>query len=445
MVPDPQDTIVALSSAPGAGARVIVRLSGPAALRIVSSLFTPVPSQPPKQRRWYEGQVSLPGVTAPLPADLYVWPAPRTYTGQELTELHTLSCPPLLDLLIGQLLNAGARAAQPGEFTLRAFLAGKLDLTRAEAVLGIIEAGSRDELKQALAQLAGGVTQPLQGLREDLLDLLSEIEAGLDFAEEDIHFVGREDLLHRLARGLAQVTVLRRQLEQRSVTHRPFRVVLAGLPNAGKSSLFNALSGATALVSPEAGTTRDYLVHHLDFDGITVELVDTAGWHEGPQPEPVTIEAQAQALGRAQTVQADLVLLCVEAGKPAGKDLVPPGPAADLVSIATKCDLGQPPAGCLATSAVTGAGLDALRSLIADRARAQRRPALAPSLSRCRHHVEACLGHLRRAHAAVLHEDSPELLALELRGALDELGEMVGAVYTDDLLDRIFSRFCIGK
>src|SRR5262249_35573292 len=266
----------------------------------------------PSRRRCYVGSVALPDVGSPLPADLYVWPAPRTYTGQNLAELHTLSCPPLLDLLVARLLNAGARAAGPGEFTLRAFLAGKLDLTRAEAVLAVIEAGSRAELKQALAQLAGGVTRPLQELRGDLLDLLADVEAGLDFAEEDIHFISPENLLNRLAKGLAVLTVLGRQLEQRSVAGRPFRAVLAGRPNAGKSSLFNALAGGSALVSPEPGTTRDYLTRTLDLDGLKVELVDTAGWQEAADP----IAEQAQALGRGQAGEADLVLLCLEAGRP---------------------------------------------------------------------------------------------------------------------------------
>src|SRR5262249_39055725 len=158
-----------------------------------------------------------------------------------LTEIHTLSSPPLVELLIAALLGAGARAARPGEFTLRAFLAGKLDLTRAEAVLGVIEAGSRAELTQAPAQLAGGSARAPQELRDDLLNLLADVEAGLDFAEEDIHFVGRTDLLTHLGKGMALVTLLGKQLDQRAVAGRPFRVVLAGRPNAGKSSLFNAL------------------------------------------------------------------------------------------------------------------------------------------------------------------------------------------------------------
>src|SRR4051812_16592616 len=229
-----EDTITALSSAPGPGGRAIVRLSGALAARAVASLFSPAASLG-GQRPLLRGELSLPEVSAPLPADLYYWPAPHTYTGQDMAELHTLSCPPLLDALVAGLLRAGTRAARPGEFTLRAFLAGKLDLTRAEAVRGVIEAGSRAELRQALGQLAGGVATPLQALREDLLNLLADVEAGLDFADEDIHFVGEDELLTRLARGLAQVTELGRQLERRGVSDRAFRVVLAGRPNAGKS------------------------------------------------------------------------------------------------------------------------------------------------------------------------------------------------------------------
>jgi tRNA modification GTPase len=444
MIADPQDTIVALASAPGAGGRAIVRLSGPDSLRVVGTVLTLPGSPSPNQRRRYEATASLPGMSTSLPVDLCVWPAPRSYTGQQVAELHFLSSPPLVDLLVAQLLAAGARAAQPGEFTLRAFLNGKLDLTRAEAVLGVIEAGDRDELKQALAQLAGGVTRPLQELRGDLLDLLADVEAGLDFTEEDIQFVNVEELLKRVAKGMALVTLLGRQLEQRSVTDRSFRVVLGGRPNAGKSSLFNALVGASAaLVSPEAGTTRDYLVCELELNGVRIELVDTAGWMEPSD----AIGQQAQTLGRSQANQADLILFCAESGRPLdeAEALLLAQTEPPVIAVATKSDQGTPAPGLLATSAVQGTGLGLLRDLLAERARSRKQPALAPSLSRCRHHVNACLENLRRAHSAILFEEPPELLALELRGALDQLGEMVGAVYTDDLLDRIFSRFCIGK
>ncbi len=374
----------------------------------------------------------------PLPADVYFFAAPRSYTGQDVVELHTLACPPLVERLVAACLDGGARAARPGEFTMRAFLAGKLDLTRAEAVAGVIDANSEGELKHALAQLAGGMAGPLAQLREDLLNLLADMEAGLDFADEDIAFVRPEEMLGRLTKGLAQLTLLRKQIDERAVSDRPFRIVLAGRPNAGKSSLFNALVGrAAAIVSAAPGTTRDYLEKDVHLRGITLRLVDTAGLGDAAD----AIESAAQGLGIAQARDADLVLLCLEGGADDGTDL----PADDVLRVATKCDLVRPPEGMLATSASTREGLDELRDALAQRARSRGTSPLAPSLSRCRHHVDRCLGHLRQAHAVVLNEGLPELLALELRLALEELGAMVGAVYTDDLLDRVFSRFCIGK
>lgn len=441
--PHLDDTIAALATSPGSGARAIVRLSGPNTFAIVASVFRSPTAPEPKQRSLVEGEVRLPQLASPLPAEVYSWPAPHSYTGQDVAEIHTLSSPPLLEILLAALLQAGARAAQPGEFTMRAFLAGKLDLTRAEAVVGVIEAGDQNELKQALTQLAGGVGRPMQELRDDLLNLLADVEAALDFADEDIQFVGQDDLLKRLGKGLAQVILVGKQLQQRAVSEHAFRVMLAGKPNAGKSSLYNALAGATALVSPQPGTTRDYLTQRLKIDDVVIEVVDTPGWQSGAD----TIEVQAQALAREQSERADLVLLCLRAGDPlsaAETELLartqPP-----VIGISTQCDLASAHADSLPTSAVTGMGLAGLKRMLVERARSRAQPALAPSLSRCRHHVETCLEHLRRAHAIVLYNDPPEILALELRGALDQLSEMVGAVYTDDLLDRIFSRFCIGK
>jgi tRNA modification GTPase len=437
-----RDTIVALSTACGPGARAIVRISGPHCTTALAPLFESSQPLVAGRRSLRSGHLRLPNL-APLPAEVLYWAAPHSYTGQDVAEVNTINSPPLLDLLIAQLLHSGCRAAKPGEFTLRAFLSGKLDLTRAEAVHAVIESDSREDLKHALKQLAGGMARPLQELREDLLNLLADVEAALDFADEDIRFVRQEEMLQRLGKALAYITLLGKQLERRGQSERAFRVALTGRPNAGKSSLFNALAGANALVSEVPGTTRDYLVHHLDLDGTVIELIDTPGW----QIEAGTIETQAQTLAREQLERADLLLLCLEGGISIApeEETLRYRPHPPAVAVATKIDLHSDVIPMLATSSVTGRGLDELRALLLERVRARKQQALAPSLSRCRHHVESCLEQLRRAHGIVLFEEPPELLALELRGALEQLGEMVGTVYTDDLLDRIFSRFCIGK
>lgn len=435
ILPDPNDTIVALSSAAGPGGRAIVRLSGRRAADIATSLC---PEIPLATGRFSTGKLRLPDVSALLDVDVYLFAAPRTYTGQDVVEIHLIGSPPLADAVIAACLNAGARAAGPGEFTLRAFLAGKLDLTRAEAILGVIEADDRSNLQQALGQLAGGVAQPVRALREDLLNLLADIEAGLDFADEDIQFVQADAMLKRLGAALAHVLLLKRQLARRAVSHRPFRIALAGPPNAGKSSLFNAFVGRdAALVSDEPGTTRDYLEKAIDIEGMKVELIDTAGLRETDGE----VEATAQSLGRQQTVQADLVVWCIPCDESQADIEFPP----NALRVATKVDLAPAPAGLPATSAHTGSGLSELRTRLADHVRQAGHAALTPSLSRCSHHVDACLQHLQNAHAIVIEEGMPELLAVEVRLAVEQLGAMVGAVYTEDLLDRIFSRFCIGK
>jgi tRNA modification GTPase len=426
-----EETIVALASAPGPGGRGVIRLSGPDSIAIVSALSDPSPAG----RGRVDGQLRLDGLHSPLPASLLAMPGPASYTGQDCLEIHTISSPPLLDLLLSELIRLGARAARPGEFTMRAFLAGKKDLTQAEAVLAVIEADSDSELQQALTHLAGGMTAPLFALRDDLLNLLADVEAGLDFSEEDIQFVDKKEVLLRIGSGLAQLMNLRRQLDDRSVSGKTFRVALVGEPNAGKSSLFNALAGrADAIVSPVAGTTRDYLTRSVVLEGIDVELIDTAG----RQTATDTIESQAQTLGRDQAKRADLRLVCI----PAGEEI--PSHDDGLI-VVTKADLTAIDPDRLQTSAKSGFGIARLKNVLAEKAREARRPALASSLARCRGHVEKSLTHLRATHHTVLFDQPAELMALDLRLALEQIGEMVGAIHTDDLLDRIFSRFCIGK
>ncbi|MEX0700720.1 MAG: GTPase, partial [Planctomycetales bacterium] len=276
------DTIAALASPPGGAARGIVRVSGPEVRAALDTIFQP--DGPP---RWnssraaqrHSGRILLPNVRAPLDVAVLLWPTRRSYTGEPLAELHLPGSPPLLEAVLSALHDRGARPARPGEFTLRAFLAGRIDLVQAEAVLGVIDAHDHRELETALGQLAGGLSGKIADVRRDLIDLLADLEAGLDFVDEDIEFVARHELAERVDRARGTVERLLDQASERMRTAGTRCVVLAGLPNAGKSTLFNALAGReAALVSPIRGTTRDWLSAELDWQGLAIELIDTAGW-----------------------------------------------------------------------------------------------------------------------------------------------------------------------
>ncbi len=439
-----EDTIVATASAVGAGRRAVVRLSGSAAIEAASRIFRAQRPIDPARRRWYAGDLSLPEIDRSLPGRLLVWPAPRSYTGQPMAEIHLIASRPLVDLVVLEILRAGARPAEPGEFTLRAFLHGRRDLSQAEAVQAVVSANSRDELRSALTQLAGGVRKPLEQHREELLNLLADVEAGLDFVEEDITFVSQREILLRLTSVLAHLTTIERQLRKRAQTDRPMRVVLVGETNAGKSSLFNAIIGTDrAMVSSDPGTTRDYVSHLVTVNDISFELVDTAGWHSIDD----LINQQSQQMAAEVSRDAELLLLCVEAGRALTERERTSLEQNDnrVVTVATKCDLGEPLLGMLPTSVKSGLGIQELKDRIIDHIRERSVTPLVSSISRCQHHIEESIKALRRAHSASLQGEPPEVLAMEIRSALDELGAITGAIHTEDLLDRIFSRFCIGK
>ncbi len=390
-----------------------------------------------------------------VPVDLLLWPSDRSYTRQPLAELHTIGSPPLLAAVLATLCQHGARLAEPGEFTLRAFLAGRLDLAQAEAVLGVIDARNRNELQAALAQLAGGMTHPLHNLRDRLLDLLAHLEAGLDFVEEDIQFVRPEEVQRQLDEAAAQVARLRDQLTKRTRHDDLPTVVLVGWPNVGKSSLFNRLiPRGSALVANEPGTTRDYLTGTLDLDGLTCRLCDTAGIEptdsNSDDGSDTSIRRSAQQLGESLAQRGDLRLLCLDmtrALNPWEQQQLAANPADPRLIVLTKSDgqrrLSTPP-GALETSALADIGLETLRSAIrmelSELARAE-----AATAGRCADSLRAAAESLARASQLNEIQAGEELIGSELRLALDELGKVVGAVYTDDILDRVFSRFCIGK
>ena len=439
---DPLDTIAAIASPSGSGLRGVVRVSGPEALSIVLGGFEANGQTGPLSRAERRvGRLQVNGLRRPLSVALSLWPGPRTYTGQPLAEIHATGSPPVLRQVLAHLLNRGARLAEPGEFTLRAFLSGRIDLTQSEAVLGVIDATSPAQLDAALRQLAGGLASPILALRDGLADVLAHLEANLDFAEEpDVDPLGIEVLATSLEASAAEVAHLADQLRGRARPEGRPRVVLVGPPNAGKSRLFNALlKSHRAIVSPVAGTTRDYLEAPCECDGLVVDLVDTAGFEDAEGK----IEGQAQAARGDQLALAELLLDCRSADAP---PLDHPSDRPTL-RVWTKSDLALAPDDVIFTSASTGEGIARLRSAIAAALRAKAIESDLPTgtAARCGESLSRAGRSLHSAAEALRSGFGDELVAVDLRQALDDLGRVVGAVVTDDLLDRIFRRFCIGK
>jgi len=452
-----QDTIAALASPAGASARGIVRISGDDVASIVATVFHADPNDPgwqnAKRPIRVEGRLMLPSLRVPLPASLMWWPNRRSYTGQPMAELHTIGSPPLLDAELEGLFANGARSANRGEFTMRAFLAGRIDLVQAEAVLGVIDAADHEELETALTQLGGGITSQLAGVRSEILSLLGDLEAGLDFVEEDIEFISADQICTRLQRCLATIATLKTDSVSRLPSNHRRRIVLAGLPNAGKSTLFNRLLGSgQAIVSSIAGTTRDYLSGILTIGGTEVELIDTAGREDATDQ----IMQHAQDLLTEQLDGSDLVIWCTSATltpqeQPQDKiyrDAVS-STRATVLPLRTQVDrdaTGQFEG--LVVSAQTGHGLEALlaelQSALATET-SSRSELLATTAARCRDSLQRSETAMRSAIEAAEVRAGDEIVAVELRTALREIGTILGEVYTDDILDHIFSNFCIGK
>ncbi|MEQ9411889.1 MAG: tRNA modification GTPase [Fuerstiella sp.] len=456
---DLEDTIAALASPPGPAERGIIRLSGDRVADVVSRLFRPADGsdawRKARHPRRTHGVLDVPAIGVPLPVHLQFWPTARSYTGQPMAELHTAGSPPLLDAVIERLLECGARHADRGEFTMRAFLAGRIDLVQAEAVIGVIDAADHHELQAALTQLGGGITSTLRQVRHEILSLLGDLEAGLDFVEEDIEFITSAEICARLAGCREQLQRLADDSEQRLPSGYRHRVVLAGLPNAGKSTLFNRLLGSTkAIVSPVAGTTRDYLSGVLRIGQIEVELIDTAGWEAAAD----LIMQRAQDLRSRQVQAGDLVVWCRAADLTAAEEISDRTLRQQLaelgvrvLEIATRCDLqthSSAEHAAVSVSAETGAGIDALSTMI-ERSLKNDRSATSELVSstaaRCRDSLRRAIAALERAAEAAEKQLGDEITAMELRAVLHQIATILGEVYTDDILDHIFSNFCIGK
>jgi tRNA modification GTPase len=433
-----RDTIAAVATPPGRGGIGIVRLSGPAAVRIAEQLIGALPS--PRQAtnarfKAADGEPIDEGIA------LY-FPAPNSYTGEDVIELQGHGGPVVMQALLGACLDCGAKLAEPGEFTRRAFLDGKLDLAQAEAVADLIDASSREALRSALRSLSGEFSSAIEAVRSQLVELRALTEAQLDFPEEELDLLHREDAAARLVRIQAALRDVLARSRQGSLLRTGVHVVLVGRPNVGKSSLLNRLAGEDrAIVTDIPGTTRDALREPVQIEGVPLVVVDTAGLRV-PHDE---VERLGMARTRDELERADVVLAVHEAAGSESLDTEVPQSATRL-DVYNKVDLAPgfvAPPGGIAVSAKTGAGLDRLRTAIL---RAAGWSATGEGLFLARErHLRALSASAEALQRAAFEQDRWELFAEELRLAHDELSRITGAFSADDLLGEIFGRFCIGK
>jgi len=463
------DTIVAISSAAGSAPRAIVRLSGPEAVALASEVLASaaVEEVPGFQS---SAAVAVLGPHGPqLPARVYVFRAPRSYTRQDVVELHIPGAAAAATALAGQLIQAGARRAEPGEFTARALLSGRIDLSAAEAVADVVNAADDAQLRSAVSVLQGRVFNLCKESSRALTEVLACVEASIDLADEGITL----DQPPRLAEQLEALSGHLRHTADEAAdipdSAECPHAVLTGRPNVGKSSLLNALTATPrAIVSALAGTTRDVLSAPMTVGGVAVVMQDAAGFSAACGP----VEAAADSAARRAVAAADVVLLVVDlTGKDGAGDRLmlheirATNPRAPLLLLANKADLtgagDESPqlvelsrrgdANAIATSAVTGQGLDAVKAALADRlnlgaARSGQALGLHQRQKRCllaAAEAGARSAGLLASAAEII--DVAELVAIELREALAELGQISGQVVTEDVLGAIFERFCVGK
>ena len=433
-----RDTIAAIATPAGRGAIGVIRLSGARVPEISARILGLLP--PPRHATFCTFRDAR-GESIDKGLALY-FPAPHSYTGEPVLELQGHGGPLVTRGVLAACIDAGARLAEPGEFTRRAFLEGKLDLLQAEAVADLIDAASREAGRSAMRSLTGEFSAAIASLTSQLVELRAFVEAMLDFPEEELDAVHREDVAARLERASGGLEDVLASSRQGSLLRSGIQVVLAGRPNVGKSSLLNRLAGQDrAIVSPVAGTTRDALREPIHIEGVPLVLVDTAGLRAASD----TVEQLGIERTQRELQLADLVLLVREAGEAERAPESLPE-AAQRIDVYNKIDLAPnfvPPAGAVAVSAKTGQGLEALRTAILAAA-GWHSTGESVFLARERHlrALEKAKRHLADAAGQL---PQWEFFAEELRLAQVALGEITGEFTADDLLGEIFSRFCIGK
>jgi tRNA modification GTPase len=446
------DTIAAIATPAGPGGVGIVRVSGPEAAHLADVVFERRRAGAWRSHRLYAGRMRAADGRIVDSGLAVLMRAPHSYTGEDVLELHCHGSPLVLEQVLAALLAGGARPARAGEFTKRAFLSGKLDLTQAEAVMALVTARTADAAQAAVAQLGGGLSAHLTGIRERLVRARAHVEAQLDFGDEDVG-LDPSALAGEVEAADDDVRALLATAARGALLQRGLRVALTGRPNAGKSSLLNALVGAErAIVTAEPGTTRDVIEVGVDVAGVPVTLVDTAGLRDTGD----AIERLGVARAEDAAAGADVVVLVLDTARPFTDQADLLG-RADAVAALNKCDLpscwsaaeeaavvaAHP---CVRVSATARIGLDALRQALLARAGAQWADNLPPLTSaRQREALSRVARSLAAARDALAADLPPELVAVDLQAALEHIGTVTGAVTSDDVLDVIFREFCIGK
>jgi tRNA modification GTPase len=447
------DTIVAIATPPGRGGVGMVRISGPAALSLAQSMLRL--SRPLEAGRAVFADLVDPHSQERIDESVVTYFAkPHSYTTDDVVEISAHGSPVVLRHIVELTLAGGARLAEPGEFTMRAFLNGRLDLTQAEAVRDLIESQTLYQAKIAAQQLNGALSNRLQPIKKTLVDLIAVIEAGIDFAEDDVAVLPSEQILEGIEAVQLPLEKLRNSFSYGKVVHEGFTLAIVGRPNVGKSSLFNRLiERERAIVTALPGTTRDLVTETVALGGIPLKLIDTAGLRSSTdEAESIGIRKSYEALS-----DADMVLVVLDSSSPIATDdheLLEATMSRKRIVVANKADLGNLASASfesskiVKTSALTGEGVDQLRAeimaeLLGDSAGQYE----AGFLTNVRHQrlVEESLASLGAAQEAVRGRIPHEMIMIDLYGALRPLDAITGETTADDILNLIFSRFCIGK
>jgi tRNA modification GTPase len=447
------DTIAAIATPPGRGGIGVIRVSGPNVQHIARELLGRVPA--PRRAELHRFQDAT-GDTIDSGLAL-LFNAPHSFTGEDVLELHGHGGPVVMDLLLQRVLQLGARLAQPGEFSQRAYLNDKLDLAQAEAIADLIDSGSAQAARAAQRSLRGDFSAHVHELAERVLELRLWIEAAIDFPEEEIDFLADRALAERMDHLRRRFVELSETARQGALLRDGLTLVIAGRPNAGKSSLLNRLAGyEAAIVTATPGTTRDVLRERIAIDGLPLHILDTAGLRDAPD----AIEAEGIRRARNEIARADRVLFVIDASDPQAVQAIEHDlqhvPAkvpvtlvfnkADRSGDVARVEAGQGGAPRVYLSAATGAGLDPLRQHLKDCIGFH--PAAEGALTARARHVDAlrrARDHVETAHRLFTERHAGELVAQELLDAHRCLGEITGEVSSDDLLGKIFASFCIGK